>query len=91
MYNDDTIVAIATASGIGSISIVRVSGAKALEIALKISQKTTINPRIATLSYLYDKEQNIIDDFCGKDKYYEIMTHKEEYLLNENNILKIEQ
>ena len=39
LYNDDTIVAIATASGIGSISIVRVSGAKALEIALKISQK----------------------------------------------------
>ena len=62
MYNDDTIVAIATASGIGSISIVRVSGAKALEIALKISQKTTINPRIATLSYLYDKKQNIIDE-----------------------------
>lgn len=62
MYNDDTIVAIATASGIGSISIVRVSGAKALEIALKISQKTTINPRVATLSYLYDKKQNIIDE-----------------------------
>ncbi|WP_455781291.1 hypothetical protein [Megamonas funiformis] len=37
------------------------------------------------------EEQNIIDDFCGKDKYYEIMTHEEEYLLNENNILKIEQ
>ena len=66
MYNDDTIVAIATASGIGSISIVRVSGAKALEIALKISQKTTINPRIATLSYLYDKEQNIIDEATTK-------------------------
>ena len=62
MYNDDTIVAIATASGIGSISIVRVSGAKALEIAFKISQKTTINPRVATLSYLYDKDQNIIDE-----------------------------
>ena len=62
MYNDDTIVAIATASGIGSISIVRVSGAKALEIAFKISQKTTINPRVATLSYLYDKYQNIIDE-----------------------------
>ena len=60
LYNDDTIVAIATASGIGSISIVRVSGAKALEIALKISQKTTINPRIATLSYLYDKNKILL-------------------------------
>ena len=77
MYNDDTIVAIATASGIGSISIVRVSGAKALEIAFKISQKTTINPRVATLSYLYDKDQNIIDEATKKlqeiNEAYEII------------------
>lgn len=62
LYQDDTIVAIATASGIGSISIVRVSGAKALEISLKISQKSTITPRVATLSYLYDKDKSIIDE-----------------------------
>ena len=37
--NNDTIVAIATANGIGSISIVRLSGKDALNIALKISKK----------------------------------------------------
>ncbi|QKF73861.1 5-carboxymethylaminomethyluridine-tRNA synthase MnmEG, GTPase component [Aliarcobacter faecis] len=59
---DDTIVAIATANGIGSISIVRVSGAKALEIAQKISQKTKIIPRYATLSYLYNINNELIDE-----------------------------
>ena len=41
MFDDATIVAIATANGIGSISIVRISGVNALEIATKISKKTT--------------------------------------------------
>src|SRR5574344_827318 len=59
---DDTIVAIATANGIGSISIVRVSGSKALEIAQKISQKTSIKPRYATLSYLYNINNDLIDE-----------------------------
>ncbi len=59
---DDTIVAIATANGIGSVSIVRVSGAKALEIALKISKKTTFTPRYATLSYLYNINNELIDE-----------------------------
>ena len=54
MFDDATIVAIATANGIGSISIVRISGVNALEIATKISKKTTFQPRLATLSYLYD-------------------------------------
>ena len=36
MYTEDTIVAIATANGIGSISIVRLSGDEALKIAQKI-------------------------------------------------------
>ena len=52
LFDDSTIVAIATANGIGSISIVRISGAKALEIATKISQKNNFQPRLATLSYL---------------------------------------
>ncbi|WP_419678325.1 tRNA uridine-5-carboxymethylaminomethyl(34) synthesis GTPase MnmE [Aliarcobacter lanthieri] len=59
---DDTIVAIATASGIGSISIVRVSGEKALEIALKISKRESLTPRFATLSYLYDSNNELIDE-----------------------------
>ncbi|MFW3328009.1 tRNA uridine-5-carboxymethylaminomethyl(34) synthesis GTPase MnmE, partial [Aliarcobacter butzleri] len=50
MFENDTIVAIATANGIGSISIVRVSGAKALEIATKISKKNNFQARLATLS-----------------------------------------
>lgn len=62
MFDDATIVAIATANGIGSISIVRISGANALEIASKISKKTTFQPRLATLSYLYDTNNEIIDE-----------------------------
>lgn len=62
MFDDATIVAIATANGIGSISIVRISGVNALEIATKISKKTTFQPRLATLSYLYDFNNETIDE-----------------------------
>lgn len=62
MFDDATIVAIATANGIGSISIVRISGPKAHEIASKISQKQSFQPRLATLSYLYDINQEVIDE-----------------------------
>ena len=33
---EDTIVAISTASGVGAISIIRLSGSKALDVASKI-------------------------------------------------------
>ncbi len=59
---DDTIVAIATANGIGSISIVRLSGAKALSIALKLSKRKDLKPRLATLSSLYNSEDEVIDE-----------------------------
>jgi len=62
LFDDATIVAIATANGIGSISIVRISGVNALEIATKISKKTTFQPRLATLSYLYDFNNETIDE-----------------------------
>ncbi len=62
MFDDSTIVAIATANGIGSISIVRVSGKNALPIALKISKKANLTPRYATLSTLYTKDENPIDE-----------------------------
>ncbi|MBY0539866.1 MAG: tRNA uridine-5-carboxymethylaminomethyl(34) synthesis GTPase MnmE [Arcobacteraceae bacterium] len=62
MFDDATIVAIATANGIGSISIVRISGANALEIATKISKKTIFLPRLATLSSLYDINNEVIDE-----------------------------
>lgn len=62
MINEDTIVAIATANGIGSISIVRVSGKEALNIALKISKQTQLKTRYAKLSQLYDSKDELIDE-----------------------------
>ena len=59
---DETIVAIATANGIGSVSIVRLSGNNALEIALKISKRDELKPRFATLSTLYNKNDEVIDE-----------------------------
>lgn len=60
--NDETIVAIATANGVGSISIVRLSGKDALEIALNISNKEELTARMATLSKLYDQRNELIDE-----------------------------
>ena len=62
MINEDTIVAIATANGIGSISIVRLSGSDALNIAKIISKQSTLKPRYAKLSKLYDKSNELIDE-----------------------------
>ena len=56
-----TIAAIATASGISSISIIRVSGDLALTLAKKVSQKSDIIPRHAHLTSLYNKENDLID------------------------------
>ena len=57
----DTIAAIATASGISSISIIRVSGDQALELGKKVSKLETIQPRHAHLTSLYNKEHDLID------------------------------
>ena len=62
LFDDSTIVAIATANGIGSISIIRLSGANALDIAYKITKKENFQPRLATLSALYDKQDEVIDE-----------------------------
>ena len=59
---DDTICAVATANGIGSISIVRISGQNSLNIALKISKQDTLIPRMATLSKIYDIKNELIDE-----------------------------
>ncbi|MDD2450201.1 MAG: tRNA uridine-5-carboxymethylaminomethyl(34) synthesis GTPase MnmE [Sulfurimonas sp.] len=58
----DTISAIATANGIGSIAIIRISGDSALEIAKKLSKKQDFSPRYATLSTLYDSQNTLIDE-----------------------------
>ena len=56
----ETIAAIATPKGVGAISIVRVSGDRALEVAKKITKKD-LTPRYATLSKLYDYNNELID------------------------------
>ena len=58
----DTISAIATANGIGSIAIIRVSGAMALEIAKTLTKRETLQPRYATLSDVYDSDATLIDE-----------------------------
>lgn len=58
---NETIVAIATAHGVGSISIVRVSGDRAYEFAKKLTKKESFTPRYATLSSLYSHKNIFID------------------------------
>ncbi len=59
---NETIAAVATAGGIGSVAIVRLSGYKALDIAKKITKRSSFTPRYATLTDLYDKDGEIIDE-----------------------------
>ena len=56
-----TIAAIATASGIGSIAIVRVSGSDALAIALKLAPKVRLDTRVAKLASIYNSDNDLID------------------------------
>ncbi len=58
---NDTIAAIATAHGVGSIAIVRVSGAKALDIAKKLSKKEEFKPRYAYLRDIHTVDGEVID------------------------------
>jgi len=57
----NTIVAIATAQGISSISIIRISGDGALDIGYKLSHLEDIRPRYAHLTSLYTREEQLID------------------------------
>lgn len=59
---NDTIAAIATANGIGSIAIIRLSGDKALDIAKTLSKKDNFSPRYATLTNIYDATNDLIDE-----------------------------
>jgi len=60
--NEDTISAVATANGIGSIAIIRISGNRALEIAKKLTRKQTFSPRYATLTNIYNSDNELIDE-----------------------------
>ncbi|NKQ41363.1 MAG: tRNA uridine-5-carboxymethylaminomethyl(34) synthesis GTPase MnmE [Sulfurovum sp.] len=57
----DTIAAIATASGVSSISIVRISGTDAKTIARQIAPKASFRPRYSDLVSLYNKSGEMID------------------------------
>ena len=59
MHN--SIAAIATAHGVSSISIIRVSGNAAPEIAKRISHLEEIEPRYAHLTSLYNARNDLID------------------------------
>jgi len=61
MFND-TIAAVATAHGIGSISIIRLSGEDALPIALRLSRKTDFPIRHASLTSVYNRLDELIDE-----------------------------
>lgn len=81
---NDTIAAIATAHGIGSICIIRLSGDNALSLALKLTKFNNLTPRYATLSKLYFKDEFIDEaillyfkapaSFTGED-VVELQTH----------------
>ncbi len=58
----DTIAAVATANGVGSISIIRLSGPEALQIALKLSKRDFLTVRHATLSPIYNPLDELIDE-----------------------------
>ncbi|MFT7823202.1 MAG: tRNA uridine-5-carboxymethylaminomethyl(34) synthesis GTPase MnmE [Sulfurimonas sp.] len=58
---NETITAIATAHGVSSISIIRVSGEEALRIAQKVSMQESLTPRYAHLTPLYTAEKTLID------------------------------
>ncbi|MCD6172779.1 MAG: tRNA uridine-5-carboxymethylaminomethyl(34) synthesis GTPase MnmE [Sulfurimonas sp.] len=60
--DNDTISAIATANGVGSIAIIRISGDKALDIAKKLSKKDSFSPRYATLTNIYSQNNELIDE-----------------------------
>jgi len=60
-HMQNSIVALATASGVASISIIRVSGTASLEIAKKISTLQEIKPRYAHLTSLYNHHNILID------------------------------
>ena len=58
----DTISAIATANGIGSIAIIRLSGDNALGIAKTLTKKENFTPRNATLTNIYNASEELIDE-----------------------------
>jgi len=59
--NNDTIVAIATAQGKGSVGIVRISGKLAKKIGLILSKQIDLKPRYAYYGSWFNQQDQIID------------------------------
>ena len=59
---NDTIVAISTTTGVGAISIVRLSGEDALNITSKIFSKDLTSEKSHTIHYGYIKDGNEVVD-----------------------------
>ena len=59
---EDTIVAIATSSGVGAISIIRISGEKAIEIANKVCDINLLNKNTHTINYGHIIDKNTMID-----------------------------
>ena len=81
----ETIAALATAYGIGSVSIVRLSGKDALATSLKLLKLSNLEPRYAKLAKIYSLDDEILDEgiviyfkgpasFTGED-IVEFQTH----------------
>ena len=58
----ETIAAVATAAGQGGIGVVRLSGSRAVEIALCITQREGITNRFAHYSKFFNAQGDVIDD-----------------------------
>ncbi len=90
--NTDTIAAIATASGKGAIGIVKISGARSLEIASLIT-KQTLKPRQARYTPFFNSFGAVIDQgvalyFKGPNSYtgedvLELQSHGNHVLLDQ--------
>jgi len=87
----DTIVAIATATGLGGVGIIRISGPKAQQIGSAITGKT-LQPRIAEYLSFNDSAGTTIDmgialyfaapnSFTGED-IYELQGHGGQFVLD---------
>lgn len=72
---DDTIVAIATAFGRGAISVIRMSGRDAFELASRVMRPWPIEPRRATLCTIFAGNQEevldqaLVTTFAMPDSY----------------------
>lgn len=85
MANDTTIAAIATPPGRGGVGIIRLSGKHAYSIASSLSKQSTLPPRKAIYSGIYNQQHELIDNgiiiffkaphsFTGED-VVELHTH----------------